>query len=83
MFNTGEKLFIRTVTFHHVGEVEEYEDGFVKLKNASWVAHSGRFGEAIANGSLSEVEYLGEVSVSVSSIVDVCPWTHELPSESK
>lgn len=83
MFKPGDKLFIRTVTFHHVGEVEAVEDGFLKLKNASWVAHSGRFSTAIETSSLSEVEYVGKAAVNVSTIVDVFPWSHDLPTETK
>jgi hypothetical protein len=83
MFNAGDKLFIRTVTFHHVGEVVGVEDGFVKLKDASWVADSGRFGEAVAKGTLSEVEYVGDAYVNVSTIVDAFLWAHALPTESK
>lgn len=83
MFNPGDKLFIRTVTFHHVGEVVESDDGFLKLKDASWVADSGRFSGAIETGSLSEVEYVGEVAVNVATIVDVFPWSHDLPTETK
>jgi hypothetical protein len=83
MFEPREKVFIRTVTFHHVGEVVGEEDGVVELKNASWVADSGPFGKAIATGSLSEVEYVGPGFVHRTAIVDHFPWTHELPTESK
>lgn len=83
MFKPGDKLFIRTVTFHHVGEVEAVEDGFLKLKNASWVTDSGRFSTAIDTGSLSEVEYVGEAAVNLSTVVDVFPWAHDLPTETK
>lgn len=83
MFNAGNKVFIRTVTFHHVGEVVSVEDGFVKLKDASWVADSGRFHKAIGDGELNEVEYVGAAYVNVSTIVDVFPWGHELPTESR
>ena len=83
MFNVGDKLFIRTVTFHHVGEVAEIGGGFLQLKDASWVADSGRFGVAIETGTLSEVEYVGDAFVNVSTIVDAFPWTHDLPTESK
>ena len=84
MFNPGDKVFIRTVTFHHVGEVVGVDNGFVQLKDASWVAHSGRFSQAIETGeSLSEIEYVGELAVGIATIVDVCPWRHDLPSETK
>lgn len=83
MFERGTKVFIRTVTFHHVGEVEAVEDGFVKLKGASWVADSGRFGLALEKGELSEVEFVGDCAVNVATIVDAFPWNHDMPAESK
>lgn len=83
MFNVGDKVFIRTVTFHHVGQVVGVEDGFVKLEDAAWVADSGRFSVAITDGTLREVEFVGEAYVNVSTIVDAFPWVHDLPTESK
>lgn len=79
----GSKLFIRTVTYHMVGKVEKVEDGFIRLSDASWIADSGRFSTAIKEGSLSEVEPVGEAYVSLGSIVDMFPWTHELPTKQK
>ena len=83
MFEAGEKVFIRTVTFHQVGEVVGVVDGFVVLTQASWVADSGRFSAALQNGDLTEVEYVGECSVNMASIVDTFPWTHDLPTATK
>ena len=83
MFKTGDKLFLRTITYHHVGEVVAVEDGWLRLKDASWVADSGRFHTALELGELAEVEHVGEVAVNCSTIVDVFPWLHDLPSESK
>lgn len=84
MFDVGKKVFIRTVTFHHVGEIAgPVEDGMLPLKGASWVADSGRFHKAIHDGTLNEVEYVGDAAVSVGTIVDMFPWTHDLPSVSK
>lgn len=74
----GQKLFIRTVTYHIVGKVEKVIDGFLKLSDAAWIADSGRFSNAIKEGSLSEVEPVGEAYVSLGSIVDMFPWNHEL-----
>lgn len=79
----GKKLFIRTVTFHLVGEVEEVMGQFVKLKDASWVADSGRFGNAIAQGTLNEVEYVGEAYVNLDTATDMFPWNHDLPIATK
>ncbi len=80
---TGKKLFIRTVTYFLVGKVEAVEDGFIRLSGASWVADTGRFSQAISDGTLNEVEPVGNAYVSLGSIVDMFPWTHELPTKQK
>jgi hypothetical protein len=82
MFEVGHKLFIRTVTFHMLGEIVAVEGDWVELENASWVADSGRFGEAIKTGKLNEVEYVGKAYVNLATATDALPWTHELPSAS-
>jgi hypothetical protein len=79
----GGKWFIRTVTFHHVGLVVRRVGEFLVLKDASWVADSGRFMDALKNGALSEVEPVGDALVNVSSIVDAFPWIHDLPTRQK
>lgn len=79
----GGKWFIRTVTFHMVGRVVRRAGMFLVLKDASWVADSGRFMQAITKGTLSEVEPVGDAILSVSAIVDAFPWTHALPTEQK
>ena len=79
----GTKLFIRTVTYHLVGMVEEVVDGFFRLSGASWIASSGRFTQAITDGTLEEVEPVGDAWVNIASITDMFPWTHELPTKQK
>lgn len=83
MFESGKKVLLRTVTYHQVGEVDRVEDGWVYLRRASWVADSGRFGEALKSGELAEVELVGEVAVNLSTVVDAFPWEHALPTESR
>lgn len=83
MFAVGSKVFIRTVTFHLVGEVLEREGEWLKLGNASWVADSGRFHKAIASGTLSEVEFVGDAYVNLNTATDAFPWEHELPTKTK
>lgn len=83
MFNVGDKLFLRTVTYHMLGEVVAIEGNWVKLKNASWIADSGRFHNAIGNGTLSEVEYVGDAYVNLDTVADGFPWQHDLPTESE
>lgn len=79
----GTKLFIRTVTYHLVGKVEKLVGNLMQLTSASWVADSGRFMNAIKEGSLSEVEPVGTCFVNMNSIVDMFPWKHDLPTKQK
>ena len=79
----GKKLFIRTVTYHLVGEVVNRVGNLFELKGASWVADSGRFMNAIKDGTLSEVEPVGQMWVNIETIVDIFPWGHKLPKEQK
>lgn len=91
MFTIGAKYYIRTVTHHQVGECVGVETvgntPFVVLKNASWVADSGPWNEALTKGLVAsncEVEPCpGLVRVNVTSIIDVFDWSHDLPKEVK
>lgn len=79
----GKKFFIRTVTYHLVGKLTKIIGNLWQLEDASWVADSGRFMNAIKNGSLDEVEPVGDAFVNSNSIVDIFPWKHDLPKEQK
>ena len=79
----GGKWFIRTVTYHLVGRVVRRAGVFLVLKDASWVADSGRFMQAIKDGTLSEVEPVGDAIVNLSAITDAFPWIHALPTAQK
>lgn len=76
----GEKYFIRTVTYHIVGKIVKQVGHFFVLKNASWVADSGRFTQAIKDGELDEVEPTGDTLININSVVDMFPWKHKLPT---
>jgi len=75
----GKKLFVRTVTYHLVGEVEGTLGDLLVLKDASWVADSGRFSKALKDGMLNEVEFVGNAWVNVGAVTDMFPWGHDLP----
>jgi len=79
----GNKVFIRTVTYHLTGKIEKIVGNFLVLENAAWIADSGRFMTAIKDGVLSEVEPVGTAFVSISAIVDMFPWKHKLPDTQK
>jgi hypothetical protein len=82
-FQIGKSYFIRTVTYHLVGLVTNIVGDFLVLKDAAWVADSGRFMQAIKDGKLSEVEPVGEALVNTGSITDAFPWNHSLPKDQK
>ena len=77
----GKKLFIRTVTYHWVGKVEKIIGKTIELSNASWIADSGRFMQAIKDGKLDEVEPVGQWFVNLETAVDYGFWKHKLPTK--
>lgn len=79
----GNKVFIRTVTYHLTGKIEKIVGNFLLLSTAAWIADSGRFMGAIKDGVLNEVEPVGEAFVNLNTIVDMFPWKHKLPTEQK
>ena len=79
----GQKLFLRTVTYHIVGRVTKVVGDLVFFEEASWVADSGRFTDAMRDGILKEVEYLGYWFMNIGALVDGGKWKHELPKEQK
>lgn len=79
----GEKWFFRTVTYHLVGKITKRVGSFFYLKDASWVADSGRFMNAIKEGKLNEIESVGDAMINIPSITDMFPWRHALPKEQK
>lgn len=79
----GKKIFIRAIPFHWVGRVKGILGDFLELEEASWVADSGRFMQAIKNGALKEVEPVGHAFVNIKAICDFILWNHELPKEQK
>ena len=80
----GRRWFFRTVTYHIIGEVTHIASGrFAVLKNASWVADSGRFTQAIKDGTLKEVEPTGDHIVNLDTVTDFLPWNHPLPTVQK
>lgn len=77
----GTNVLIRTVTMFHVGKVAKVTDKFIVLEQASWIGDTGRWGDALKNGTLSEVEpFPKPVAVAIDAIVDVTEWDHALPT---
>jgi hypothetical protein len=79
----GKKYYFRTVTYHLVGEVKKIVGRFAFLKTASWIADSGRFMNCIKDGTLNEVEPVGDAFVNLDTVTDFFPWVHALPTSQK
>ena len=79
----GNKYFFRTVTYHMLGKVEKRFGNFLVLSNSSWIADSGRFMEAIKNGTLNEIEPVGTTYLNLETVTDFFPWKHPLPQDQK
>jgi len=80
----GTNVFVRTVTHYHVGKLIAVTPGFLTLSDCSWVADTGRFGQALSAGTLNEVEvFPHDVHVSIGAVIDITAWTHNLPTASK
>lgn len=76
----GKNVFVRTVTHHFTGKLAALEDGYLQLDEAAWIADDGRLADALADGTLNEIEpYPGTCYVAASSLIDVSEWQHDLP----
>lgn len=80
----GECYLIRTVTMIVIGRMTFVGDKELVLAQASWIADTGRFHDALKKGTLKEVEpFVGDAIVGRGSIVDATTWQHALPTEQK
>lgn len=80
----GRKVYIRTITYHHIGLVTHVDDKEVRLAQSSWVAESARWSECLREGKLNEVEPAppgDEMGISRAAIVDYFSWSHALPTK--
>lgn len=82
----GENYFIRTVTMALTGKLVEIDGTELVLQDAAWIADTGRYSNAIKDGTFSEIEPYPDthkVLVNRTAIVDATQWTHELPRVQK
>jgi hypothetical protein len=67
-----------------VGRLARITDSDLVLEDASWVADSGRFHNALRDGELNEVEpFERPVIVSRGGLIDGTEWIHPLPDAQK
>lgn len=85
-WNVGANYFIRTVTHHFTGKLVAVHKQELVLSDAAWIADNGRFADAMAKGSLSEVEPFPKgklVIVGRGSLIDAVQIDWPLPLEQK
>jgi hypothetical protein len=82
-FEVGKAYLIRTVTMAWTGRVTAIYPEFLTMEDGAWIADTGRYHEAIAQGVFSEVEPAGNVIIGIGSIVDAIEWKHDLPMKAK
>ena len=85
-YKIGENYFIKTVTNFYTGKLTRVTARELVLKDAAWIADTGRFMNAIKDGTLNEVEPYPdneEVVIGRGAIVDAVIWRHELPRTQK
>jgi len=80
----GNSYFFRTLTYHLIGTIRKKVGLFFVLDDASWVADSGRFMQAIQKGKLDEVEpTCNGHMINIEACVDIIPWKHNNPKGQK
>ena len=72
-FKDGETLFVQTATHYYAGTLEDINDKAILLKDAAWVADTGRFNEFIKGSKPSELEPCGSVLISWGAVIAVLP----------
>lgn len=83
-YKLGENYLLRTVTMIIVGKLQWVGEQELLLSDASWIADTGRFHDALKKGTLNEVEpFVDDVIVGRSTIIDGTKWAHKLPKEQK
>jgi hypothetical protein len=72
----GKLYFIRTVTFYYIGRLLAVTSAELIVDQCSWVADTGRFADALKNGTISENEPFpdGQVIIGRGTIVDAHVW---------
>lgn len=76
----GESIIVRTVTHYYTGRLAGYDEHWLILDDAAWIADTGRWSTALATGKLNEIEpYPNKTFVATGAVVDLSAWAHDLP----
>ena len=78
VWHLGKDYCVRTVTMIQVGKLIEVTDHELVLKDAAWIADTGRWADFLSYGKANEVEPFpdGNIIVGRHAIIDACIWKH-------
>ena len=82
----GKNYFIRTVTHYFTGQLVKATSNELVLRDATWIADTGRYHEMLNTGVFDETEPYpdgAEVIVGRGALIDATEWKHALPREAK
>ena len=83
-YEIGKNYIIRTVTMTYTGKLVWVGDKELVLENPAWIADSGRWTQAVRNGTLDEVEPMNERAIiGRGAIVDASVIIWVLPTNQK
>lgn len=78
-FKIGEKYFIRTATYFHLGRLKEISEKWLILQEASWIVDTGRFFDFLKDGKCNEYEsFQDDIFIPLDSVIDITKWNHDL-----
>lgn len=85
-YRIGAAYLIRTVTNYYTGRLVAVGPQELSLTDAAWIADTGRFTQAVAAGSLQEVEPYPDgatVIIGRGAVIDAVEITWDLPRRQK
>jgi len=79
-YEIGKNYFIRTVTHYFTGTLLWVGPQELLLEHCSWIADTGRFSNALKDGTANEVEPYpeGAVIIGRGAVIDASEWQSAL-----
>lgn len=79
MLEIGKCYLFHTHLGIWLGRIEKIQPDEVQLDQCSWIPDQGRMGACVRDGSLNEVEFVGDGVIVPRNAIKV-PWRHALPT---
>lgn len=83
-YTIGQSYLIRLFTHYWIGKLLAVYENELVLKNASWIADTGRYHKAVDIENLVEIEpRKGPIVIGRGALIDCAEWNADLPTEPK